>query len=291
VFDMQPIKEEIILKGFNSIYYFEMGKNFTHEPESHDFWEMVYVDNGSIYAITDGVGISLSQGQAIFHKPNELHAHISDRKSPNNMLVVAFTAEGEAMDYFKEKTFTLDKTSKILLSLFLEEAKNALVNVPGNYNNKGNLDFSKSSFGAVQLLRCHFTEFLIKLIRIGSKASTRLVSDEISRNLAMVSLCELIGEYMKKNVRGTLTLKELCTAFSMGKTRMCKIFGEWSGKSPMEYYYELKISEAKKLLRENNYSVSQIAEILGYTTIHNFSRAFKKAAGLSPTAYIKSIIS
>lgn len=59
----------------------------------------------------------------------------------------------------------------------------------------------------------------------------------------------------------------------------------------MEYYNGLKIIEAKKLLREGSYSVSQIAEILGYTTIHNFSRAFKKAAGLSPTAYIKSIIS
>ena len=263
MFDMQPIKKEINIHGFNSIYYFEMGKTFTHEPESHDFWEMVYVDNGSIYAITDGVGISLKQGQAIFHKPNELHAHISDKKSPNNMLVVAFTAEGEAMDYFKGKTFTLDKTSKILLSLFLEEAKNALTSVPGNYNNKENLDFSKSSFGAVQLLECHFTEFLIKIM----------------------------DEYMKKNVRGNLTLKELCTAFSMGKTKICSIFGEWAGKSPMEYYQDLKISEAKKLLRENTYSVSQISEILGYTTIHNFSRAFKKAAGLSPTAYIKSIIS
>lgn len=59
----------------------------------------------------------------------------------------------------------------------------------------------------------------------------------------------------------------------------------------MEYYNELKINEAKKLLREGSYSVSRIAEMLGYTTIHNFSGALKKAAGLSPTAYIKSIIS
>ena len=290
MFAMQPINEEITLKGFNSIYYFEMGKDFTHEPESHDFWEMVYVDSGNIYAITDDVGCTLSQGQAIFHKPMELHAHISDKKVPNNMLVVSFTAEGEAMDYFRDKTFTLDKTSKILLSLFIDEAKNALGTIPGNYNNKENLDFSKSTFGAVQLLQCHFTEFLIKLMRMGSHASTRLISDESSRNLAANSLCSLISDHMKKHIYGTLTLKELCIAFSMGKTRMCKIFGEWSGKSPMEYYSDLKISEAKKLLREGSYSVSQISEMLGYTTIHNFSRAFKKAAGQSPTAYVKRIL-
>ena len=99
MFDMQPIKEEITIQGFNSIYYFELGKDFTHEPEAHDFWEMVYVDNGNIYAITDGVGCNLSQGQVIFHKPMELHAHISDKKAPNNMLVVAFTARGEAMPH------------------------------------------------------------------------------------------------------------------------------------------------------------------------------------------------
>ena len=52
---------------------------------------------------------------------------------------------------------------------------------------------------------------------------------------------------------------------------------------------DLKIKEAKKLIRENNYSISQISDMLGYSSIHIFSRAFKKAVGLSPTAYRKSI--
>ena len=51
-----------------------------------------------------------------------------------------------------------------------------------------------------------------------------------------------------------------------------------------------KIKEAKKLIRENNYSVGQISEMLGYSSIHNFSRAFKKAVGMSPSAYGKTII-
>ena len=52
----------------------------------------------------------------------------------------------------------------------------------------------------------------------------------------------------------------------------------------------LFMKEAKKLLREKNHSITQISELLGYSSIHIFSRAFKKAVGLSPTAYIKSII-
>ena len=72
--------------------------------------------------------------------------------------------------------------------------------------------------------------------------------------------------------------------------QVCKIFRENKGQSPMEYYMELKMREAKKLIRENNYTISQISDMLGYSSIHNFSRAFKKAVGLSPTAYKKSII-
>ncbi len=58
----------------------------------------------------------------------------------------------------------------------------------------------------------------------------------------------------------------------------------------MEYYMDLKMKEAKKLIREKNYSVSQISDMLGYSSVHIFSRAFKKAVGMSPTAYSKSII-
>ena len=58
----------------------------------------------------------------------------------------------------------------------------------------------------------------------------------------------------------------------------------------MEYYSELKTKEAKKLIREKNYSINQISELLGYSSIHIFSRAFKKATGMAPTEYGKTII-
>lgn len=290
MFEMQKIKYEIEIQGFNSIYYFEFGKDFSHPPEKHAFWEMVYVDSGKINAITNGIGCTLEQGQAIFHQPMEIHAHVSDNRVSNNMLVISFTTDSLAMQYFKNKTFTLDKTGKTLLSLFLEEAKNALGNIPGDYENKDNLCFLKTSFGSTQLLQCYFTEFLIRLIRSGSSLSENVLSSKKSRDIANNSLSELMSEYMKNNIYSTLTLKDLCTHFLLGKTQLCMIFRESMGKSPMEYYMGLKIKEAKSLIREKNYSISQIAEMLGYSSLHIFSRAFKKAVGMSPTAYEKSII-
>ena len=109
MFEMQKIEYAIEIQGFNSIYYFEFSKNFSHTPEKHNFWEMAYVDSGKINAITNGVGCTLEQGQAIFHQPMEIHAHISDNKVSNNMVVISFTTDSLAMQYFKNKTFTLDK--------------------------------------------------------------------------------------------------------------------------------------------------------------------------------------
>ncbi len=103
-------------------------------------------------------------------------------------------------------------------------------------------------------------------------------------------MSELICDFMKENIYNSITLKDICTHFLIGKTQLCQIFKDSTGKSPMEYYVELKIKEAKKLIRDNSYSVSQISEMLSYSTIHIFSRAFKKSVGMSPTDYGKSII-
>ena len=43
MFEMEEIKREFEITGFHSIYSFEFGKDFSHIPEKHSFWEMVYV--------------------------------------------------------------------------------------------------------------------------------------------------------------------------------------------------------------------------------------------------------
>lgn len=291
---MKPlIRPNVVLEidGFHTVYYFEFGKNFTHPPEMHDFWEMVYVDKGRIVAVTDGIGCSLSQGQAIFHEPGEIHAHVSDNEVANNMLVITFSSKSPELDFFKKKTFTLDKTSRTLLTLFMQEAADALGAIPSEYKDTSPLDFSKEKFGASQLMKSHFTEFLVKLIRAGNAGSGYISSSAESRSIAKNSIVELVTDFMREKVYENLTLDELCRHFFIGKSSLCEIFGDCVGKSPMRYYGELKISEAKRLLREGELSVSQITDLLGYSGIHNFSRAFKSSTGFSPTEYKKSVLS
>lgn len=69
MFPLTRVKNDIEIDGFHAIYYFEFDKNYYHLPESHNFWEIVYVDKGEIITLTDGKSSTLSEGQAIFHKP------------------------------------------------------------------------------------------------------------------------------------------------------------------------------------------------------------------------------
>ena len=288
MFPLTSVKNEIEIDGFHAIYYFEFDKHYYHLPESHNFWEMVYVDKGEIIALTDGKSSTLSEGQAIFHKPGELHAHTSNGEVANNMLVVSFTCRSECMSFFENKTFTLDKTSKTLLSLFLKESENALGEISNDFYDKTPLDFSECKFGSAQLLKYHFTEFLIKLLRGGASMSFNTAN---TRQATQDTLAEMIVSYMKNNIHKPITLNDICDNFFLRKSQLSIIFKEYTGKSPMRYYSDLKIDEAKKLLREDELSVSEISEKLNYSGIHNFSRAFKEATGFSPLGYKKSIIS
>lgn len=283
------IRDVIRITDFVSVYYFEHGKEFYHSPEQHNFWEMVYVDKGEIIAVTDGIGSTLCAGQAIFHQPNDIHAHISNSKVSNNMFVVTFITDSPAMDFFRKKTFTLDETSKTLLSLFLKEAKNALGQVQGDYLSRRTLDFTKAKFGSTQLMAAYLEEFLIKLIRSGGETGNIIRPSEESRRIANNSTVELIEEYLQNNIYTYINLESLCRHFFMGKSKLSGIFKEYTGKSPMKYFSHLKIEEAKKLLREGTLSVTEIADTLKYSGIHSFVRAFKAATGFSPTDYKKSI--
>ena len=290
VFQLQPIRREFDLEGFHSIYYFELNKHFFHTQETHDFWEMVYVDNGSITAIVDGIGLSLKQGQAIFHKPNEPHAHISNQIEPSNIMVVSFTCNSPSMAFFEHKIFTLDKNPRKILRLFLQESELALGKIPNRFEDRSPLCFDHGEAGALQLMDGFFSQFLITLLRNENQHSEPIRQSTESRQIVESSLTEAICDFLQNNLDKKLTLQELCNQFHIGKSYLCKLFRESHNCGIMEYFMMLKIREAKKLIRSEEYNITQISDMLGFSCIHHFSRTFHKLTGFSPSGYRRSVL-
>ncbi len=288
-FELIPIQPEIEITGFHSVYYFEFDKTFYHPSEKHDFWEMVYVDDGYINAIVDDVGMELSKGHVIFHSPMEPHCHFANRRDSSNLVVIAFACDSSLMSFFTRKIFSLEKSSLKILSLFLKESQNALGTISGDYYNKSPLDFSHAIPGSVQLMQCYLVEFLFSLMRSDDKSVTAMQNTKVSRSIAESSLVNSIESYIVNNFEKTPSLTVICEHFSLSRTYLCRIFKDGTGKSPIDYWIDVKIKKAKKLIREGNYNITQISDSLGYSSIHHFTRMFKRYTGLSPTAYRTSV--
>ena len=68
-----PINPVINVTAFYTVHYFNYGRKFSFEGESHNFWELVYVDRGEATIVADDKQHILRQGEAYFHKPNQFH--------------------------------------------------------------------------------------------------------------------------------------------------------------------------------------------------------------------------
>ena len=82
-----------------TIHYLELAKDFAHEGESHDFWEMVYADKGEILSRAGAKSRVLHPGEAIFHKPNEYHSIRADGVTAPNVFIISFVSRAKAMDF------------------------------------------------------------------------------------------------------------------------------------------------------------------------------------------------
>lgn len=285
---VRPI-HDINLAGFNSIYYLELGKDFYHAQEKHDFWEMVYVDSGKTTATMNSVSYPLVQGQVVFHRPGELHSHFSNNKDPSNLFIVSFSCGSKAMRFFEQKIFMLEKSSRKILSLFLAEAENALGHLKSVYQDNTPLSFSTSPFGSSQLMECYFVEFLYSLIRSHENMVQNISQINTTAKVAENALVDKINDFLEENIFYPVNLQTVCTHFNISKSYVCRIYKEYTSSSIIKHMSKLKIKEAKKLLRQDDMNISQIADKLGFSSIHNFTRSFKNETGVSPSEYKKRI--
>ena len=288
------LHDSIRIDKLYTIHYFEYMSDFTFEGERHDFWEFLYVDKGEVFATADTKEVLLKKGEILFHQPDEFHAVNATGRSAPNLIVVSFSSPSPAMHFFVKRLLQLDDVEQKLLAEIIREARSCFsCRLDDPY--LAHMEKKSSDvFGSEQMIRLLLEQFLIHIIRRQSRLSALknthfLHTKSIISNQNADELYQNVVEYLETHLGEKLSLNQICHEHSVGRSHLQKLFRQKSGYSVMEFFYIQKIDTAKELLRTNQLNITQISEQLGYTSVHYFSRQFKKMTGMSPSEYASSV--
>ncbi len=86
-----------------------------------------------------------------------------------------------------------------------------------------------------------------------------------------------------------ITIAEICQKFSLPRSSLQILFKENMEQSPKKYINELKLETSRQMICEGKYTISEITLMLGFNSIHYFSRAFTQKYGMAPGEYSKTL--
>ncbi len=283
----KTLKNVLTVSTLYSVHYFKYCKKFNFHGERHDFWELVYIDAGVAGVTAEDEEYTLKQGEVIFHKPNEYH-NISTVNGYANSVIVGFGSKSRLMKFFENKIFTLNTYEKSLLSAIIEEGMEAYGETMSEVYAPTLPENRSERVGSDQIIRQNLELLLLSLIKSNSKKVEKPVAESV-KYLHSDNLVDGIKAYINDNLYGEITLDNIAGEFYFSKTYVKSVFRKKTGRSIIKYVIELKINEAKKLISQGKYSVTEIAYKLGFNSLQYFSRLFKIYTRMTPTEYARRI--
>ncbi len=86
-----------------------------------------------------------------------------------------------------------------------------------------------------------------------------------------------------------LSICAIADACGVSECYFRRLFQEYSGEGPMRFRQRMRIERAKQLLLSDElYTISEVAQELGFSDVYHFSKTFKKFCGQSPTRFLAS---
>ena len=136
---------------------------------------------------------------------------------------------------------------------------------------------------------------LLKRVNVSLSLLTRaLECITIPFESCQVPACKFLGDNQERrkievavqaihdNLHSPLTIKELARKAAINECYLKKGFKTVTGKTIHDYQQDLRISKASEMLSRQGMSVTEVAAVLGYSSISHFSAAFKRVTGLKP---------
>lgn len=285
----RTLKKEFVIDQIFSIHYFEFMKDYAFKGEQHNFWEFVYIDKGAILATAGEKTHTLIKGDIIFHKPNEFHDLNADGHIAPNIVIMSFSSRSPGMKWFENKIMRIGNEEKNLMARILHEAGNAFSSrlddpwLPALERN------SEQIYGSEHLIQLYLEQILIGLVRRELHIGTVNEPESPLKEKTSRDAFNKVIVFFENHLLEMPSLGKVCRETGYSCTYIENVFKEKTGRSVMEYYKITKLEKAKDLIREGNYTFTQIAAALNYSSLHYFSKVFKKYIGMTPTEYSSSV--
>lgn len=271
------LDDEIDIRAISSIYIFHFDRDYFTEFECHPQLEMIYVDDGIEEVFEDDKTYILKKGEAFLHKPNAAH---KDRCVSENSTayIISFSLDKGRLDQLFDRVISLNKSDVAQLKEVFElYVKNVNSDIDQHFSDR-RIVINPNRFAVSQIIKNQFELFFINIL--GAEKNGSLESLTYDDSVVNRVIVELIKEKCNK-----FSLERISKNLSYSKSYLCRHFKKKTGVTIINYFYSLKVEEAKKLLLSNKHSIEETSDLLSFESVQYFSKVFKKYCGLTPSAW------
>lgn len=253
-----------------TIFYQEKEKGFIFKGEKHNFWELTYVDKGVLNNIVDDKKYVIKEHELILYSENQNHIQWSDEESSVSFITVTFDMKFEDTKYLSDKIFSIDDELVSLLKRIISE---------NNIN----------SYYSQELIICYLKEFIIKLIRNDRFEMTIHNLDINIKNKIEDSITSKSTKYISQNIGAKLSVADIAKNVHVSQSYLSTLFKKNMNMTIIDYINKYRMDKSKVLIKTTGHNFTEIADMLGFTSIHYFSRQFKAYFGITPSEYAKQV--
>jgi AraC family transcriptional regulator len=94
-----------------------------------------------------------------------------------------------------------------------------------------------------------------------------------------------VDDYLRANLHEPVSLEDLAAHVNLSRFHLLRLFKQQYGETPLKRLTRLRMDEAKRCLQQGKLSIGEIAKRCGYENPAHFASAFRRVAGVAPTAY------
>ena len=157
----QRIFNVIDIKDLIALEYLDFDGKYKDYEESHDFWELCYVEKGNITLVTEKENMPVTSGELALVSPNKKHSYHCDKVGDNKVFVICFQSFSQPLKAMGDMKFGSDTAISVMMDAIIEECGKTFC-IDENENLKV---LKNPNFGGQQAILILLEYLLICLLR------------------------------------------------------------------------------------------------------------------------------